>query len=108
MLISTLLISALMAVNAPIGRLFMRLLNRIISFLTIPFLLLCLGGCGGEKYENPRIYIDRSYETISSSGGEIDVKIEASDAWGSSIQYDNSNNTGWVSLVVIQDIIPAV
>lgn len=98
MLISTLLISALMAVNAPIGRLFMRLLNRIISFLTIPFLLLCIGGCGGEKYENPRIYIDRSYETISSSGGEIDVKIEASDAWGSSIQYDNSNNTGWVSL----------
>ena len=67
------------------------------SYIIVSLLIFFIWGCGGEKYENPWISLDRSYETISDAGGEIDVYIDASHSWESEIKYENSSNTGWIT-----------
>lgn len=76
----------------------MRLLSRFFSFLSMPLLLLCLGGCGGEKNENPWISIGRYSETMPDGGGYFYVHLEASHDWDQRIQYEYSDNSGWVHL----------
>lgn len=75
-------------------------LNRFLSFFTMPLLLNCLAGCGGdgENYFTPWINIDKSYETMIEGGGCFYVHLEATYDWEQRIQYENSDNTDWISL----------
>lgn len=78
----------------------MRRLNRFVSIFAMPLLLNCLAGCGGdgENYFTPWINIDKSYETMIGGGGCFYVHLEATYDWEQRIQYENSDNTDWISL----------
>lgn len=75
-------------------------LNRFLSFFTMPLLLNCLAGCDGgdENHITPWINIDKSYETMIGGGGCFYVHLEATYDWEQRIQYENSDNTDWISL----------
>lgn len=75
-------------------------LNRFVSIFAMPLLLNCLAGCGGdgENYFTPWINIDKSYETMIGGGGCFYVHLEATYDWEQRIQYENSDNTDWISL----------